>query len=333
MPGDEVSAMHELLLGVDGGASKTVALIAGADGTVLGYGRDGSSDIHAADDPEQPIGRVAAAVRAAADMAAVPTRDLRTCVFSLCGADWPEDIALYASRLRALLGLPAEPTVMNDAMGALRAGCDGVGVALVMGTGGAIGARGPGGATWFSGMRLEPSGALEFGRHALALLIRGEYGPGPAPAFRDSALAALEVGSVDELLHRVTARGGSGDRGLGRLAAVLLEAGHREDPEALDFIRAQGHMLSGYVRAAAERVGLPAEGGTLVVSGGLLRHHCTNFLDSVSASLPGFSVVRPSVEPAYGALLWAGDQVGAALDSQVLRESGPGADAFETLWL
>ncbi|CAN5506128.1 BadF/BadG/BcrA/BcrD ATPase family protein [soil metagenome] len=323
--------MSGLLLGVDGGANKTVALIAEPGGRVVGFGRSGSSDVHAADDPEQPIGRVAAAVRDAAQMAAVATRDVGTCVFSVCGADWPEDIALYASRLRMLLDLPSEPTVMNDAMGTLRAGSDGVGVALAMGTGAAIGARGPTGETWFSGMRLEPSGALEFGRHALALLIRGEYGPGPVPGFRDSALAALEVGSVEELMHRVTARGGLGDKGLGRLAAVLLEAGHREDPEALDFIHAQGRALSGYVHAAAERVGLPAEGGTLVVSGGLLRHHCTTFLDSVVASLPAFTVVRPSVEPAFGALLWAADEAGTTLDSQVLRESGPGAAYFETL--
>ena len=324
--------MTGLLLGVDGGATKTVALIAEPGGRIVGYARTGSSDVHAGSDPEEPIGRVAGAVREAADMAAVATGDLGASVFSVCGADWPEDISLYASRFAALLDLGIEPTVMNDAMGTLRAGCDdGVGVALAMGTGGAIGARGPTGRTWFSGMRLEPSGALEFGRHALSLLIRGEYGPGPVPGFRDSALAALEVGSVEVLLHRVTARGGLADKGLGQLAAVLLEAGHREDPQALAFIGAQGRMLAAYVRAAAERVGLPAEGNTLVVSGGLLRHHCTNLLDSVVASLPGFTVLRPRVEPAFGALLWAADEAGTSLDPGLLQETGPGAAYFETL--
>lgn len=323
--------MSGLLLGVDGGASKTVALIASSDGTVMGYGRDGSSDIHAADDPEQPIGRVAAAVRAAAGMAGVPTRDLGSCVFSVCGADWPEDIALYASRLRALLDLPIAPTVMNDAMGALRAGCDGVGVALVLGTGGAIGARGPSGETWFSGMRLEPSGALELGRHALGLLIRGEYGPGPVPGFRDSALTAFEARSVEELLHAVTARGGLGDAGLGRLAAVFLEAGHQGDPDVFAFVAEHGRMLASYVRAAATRVSLPEAGNTLVVSGGLLRHHCSDLLDSITAHLPGFRVLRPTMEPVFGALLWAADASGARPDAVRLRDSGPDEATFRTL--
>ena len=57
-------------------------------------------------------------------------------MFSLCGADWPEDIDLYTSRLTVLLRLPSGPTVINDAMGALRAGSpDGVGVALTLGHG------------------------------------------------------------------------------------------------------------------------------------------------------------------------------------------------------
>ena len=90
--------MEGLLLGVDGGATKTVALIAEPDGTILGFARNGSSDIHADPDPEQPIGRVAAAVRDAARIASVDTGELQTCVFSLCGADWPEDIA-HAARL------------------------------------------------------------------------------------------------------------------------------------------------------------------------------------------------------------------------------------------
>ena len=324
--------MNGLLLGVDGGATKTVALIAEPDGTIVGFARNGSSDVHADPDPEQAIGRVAAAVRDAARLAGVDTGDLGTCVFSLCGADWPEDIDLYTSRLTVLLRLPSSPTVLNDAMGTLRAGSrDGVGVALTLGTGGAIGARGPDGHAWFSGMRLERTGALEFGQHALTMLIRGEYGPGPMPAFGESALSAFGVGSVDELLHAVTARGGMGDKGLGRLAVVLLEAGHMEDPDATAYIRGHGRTLAGYVRAAAERVGLPEDGNTLVVSGGLLRHHCTNLLDSVMEQLPGFSLVRPPVEPAFGALQWAADRAEVTLDLERLRSTGPDAVTFRTL--
>lgn len=322
-----------LLLGVDGGATKTVALIADATGRVLGAGRSGSSDIHAEADPSVAVERVADAVRLAAADAGVATGDLGSCVFSLCGADWPEDAELYAEGLVRRLDLAATPWVMNDALGALRAGTpDGIGVSLVIGTGGAIGARGPEGQTWFSGMRLEPSGAVELGRMAYQLLIRGEYGPGPVPGFRGAALQALGASDVEELVHAITARGGAGERGLARLAAVLLEADHEGDPAAAAAVREHALLLAGYVRAAARRVGFPDAGATLVVTGGVLRHHCTDLVDGVMAALPdGWRLLRASVEPAYGALLLAADAAGATLDMTELLRTGPPEAFFQTL--
>jgi len=320
-----------LLLGVDGGATKTVALIADDEGRILGAGRSGSSDIHAAEDPWEAVDRVAVAVRQAAASAGVATAALGPCTFSLCGADWPEDAELYATGLMARLSLPALPVVLNDALGALRAGTpDGVGVSLVIGTGGAIGARGPDGRTWFSGFRLEPSGAVGLGRSAYELLLRGEYADGPVPAFQPAALAALDVPSVDALVHALTARDGLGEHGLGRLAAVLLEAEHEGDPQARAIVAAHASMLAAYVRGAARRVGLPVEGATLVVTGGVLRHHCTDLLDGVAREVPGFRMLRATVEPVYGALLGSADAAGLRLGADGLRATGPGAAFFET---
>ncbi len=320
-----------LLLGVDGGATKTVALIADAGGRVLGAGRSGSSDIHVVEDAAEAVDRVADAVRGAAAAAGVATTALGPCTFSLCGADWPEDAALYATGLRARLGLPAAPVVLNDALGALRAGTpDGVGVSLVIGTGGAIGARGPDGRTWFSGFRLEPSGAVGLGRSAYELLLRGEYADGPVPAFGPAALAALDVPTVEALVHAVTARDGLGERGLARLAAVLLEAEHEGDPQARAIVAAHAGMLAAYVRGAARRVGLRGEGTTIVVTGGVLRHHCTDLLDGIAREVPGFRLLRATVEPAYGALLGSADAAGLRLDADLLQASGPGGAFFET---
>lgn len=322
--------MSRLLLGVDGGATKTVALVADATGRVMGAGRDGSSDIHAVADPESALDRVAAAVRAALSQAADP--DFAACAFSLCGADWPEDVELYQSGLQQRLGLERPPLVVNDAIGALRAGTpDGVGVSLVLGTGGAIGARAADGTTWFSGMRLEPSGAGELGHRAYWLMLRGEYGAGPVPAFQPDALTALGVASVEEMVHAVTACGGLGDQVLARLAPVLLEAGHRGDPTARAIVTEHAELMAGYVRTASRRVGHPPTGVTLVVTGGVLRHHCTDLVDRLGMALPDFHLVRASVEPVYGALLLAADAAGLAPSLEHLRATGPAATYFETL--
>lgn len=326
--------MTDLLLGVDGGATKTVAIVADATGRVVGAGRSGSSDIHAAGDADIAIDRVADAARQALASAGVEGPLLAYAAFGLCGADWPEDMVLYREGLTARLGLGRVPVIVNDALGALRAGTpDGVGVSLVIGTGGAIGARGPAGATWFSGMRLEPSGALELGRIAYSRLIRGAYGGGPVPGFQAAALATHGVTTVEELVRAITARdGGTGDHGIARLAPVLLEAGHAGDRLARAAIDEHAAMLAGYVRAAAERVGFGDPGEvTLVVTGGVLRHRCTDLLTGIVCRAGGQRLVRPDVEPVYGVLLLAADEVGTRPDLALLRATGPGEDFFRTL--
>jgi N-acetylglucosamine kinase-like BadF-type ATPase len=326
--------VNDLLLGVDGGSTKTVAIVADAAGQVLGAGRSGSSDIHAVAEPDVAIDRVADAARQALETAGLEGGDLAQGAFGLCGADWPEDMALYRDGLTARLGLRRTPIVVNDAMGALRVGTpDGVGVSLVIGTGGAIGARGPTGAAWYSGMRLEASGAVHLGKLAYARLIRGTYGGGPVPGFQEAALATHGVESVEALVKAITARGsGTGERGIARLAPVILEAGHLGDPMARAAIEEHAAMLAGYVRAAAIRVGFPdpAE-ATLVVTGGVLRHRCTDLLTGIVSRWGGQHLVRPDAEPVYGVVLLAADEMGARTDPDSLRASGPGEAFFGTL--
>ena len=78
-------------------------------------------------------------------------------------------------------------------------------------------------------------------------------------------------------------------------------------------------------------MGLDAGGVALVVMGGVLRHHCTDLLDAVVALLPGFRLVRPAAEPAFGALLLAADAAGLTVDPERLRATGPGEAIFRTL--
>ena len=318
------------ILGVDGGATKTIALIAERSGRVLGAGRSGSSDIHNEPSAEIAIENVAASVREAATAASVDLADLAASVLGLCGADWPEDVELYRGTLSARLRM-LPPTIVNDAFNTLRAGtADGVGVAVVMGTGGAISARGPRGATWFSGERMEATGALEFGRWAFDRLIRGEYGSGLEPAFQAAALQAYDVTSVEELIHTVTRSGGLGRRSLSRLAPIVLQAGHSGDPEVVRLLAGHGAFLAGYVRRASERVALVADGASVTLAGGLFKHHGTELRGAIETALPEYRINACRLEPAYGAVLAAADTLGWQPDADTLVSTGPAASVFDT---
>jgi N-acetylglucosamine kinase-like BadF-type ATPase len=323
--------MSRLLLGVDGGATKTVALVADGSGKVLGAGRSGSSDIHNEVTPEVAVEHVVESVRVACAEAGVEAGDLGACVFGLCGADWPEDSVFYVGALQERLGLAAPPTVTNDAFNSLRAGTeDGVGIALVLGTGAALAARGPAGAEWFSGERMERIGALELGREAYDLLVRGEYGDGPRPRFEEAALRVFDADSVEAMVHAITGTGGHGYRSVARLAPVVLDAGHAGDPEAGDLIREQARRVAGYVRRGGDLVGLAVTGRTLVLAGGLTRHHGSDLRDALVEALPGYGVTRARLEPAHGAVLMAGDLVQLAVDVDRLVASGPDGEYFDT---
>jgi N-acetylglucosamine kinase-like BadF-type ATPase len=139
------------VLGVDGGNTKTVAAVARLGGTIVGVGRGGCSDIYAADLVEATLEEVSVATSAALAGTDARREDLISGGFSMAGADWPEDIAFLGESLAAR-AYGGRITVINDAMSALRAGStDGTGVAVVCGTGAAIGARASSERHWHTG--------------------------------------------------------------------------------------------------------------------------------------------------------------------------------------
>jgi len=130
----------QFVLGVDGGNSKTVALVAALDGSVVGMGRGGCSDIYTNADVNVPLSEMDTAVSSALAMAGIGASELAAGGFSMAGADWPEDFALVTAAVEAR-GLGRKITVVNDAVGALRAGLfEGPGVVVACGTGAATAA-------------------------------------------------------------------------------------------------------------------------------------------------------------------------------------------------
>ena len=170
-----------ILLAVDGGNTKTVAIAAGRDGTVLGTGTAGCSNIYAPAEWEaDPLGQLERAARGALEAAGAAGGDVAFAVLSLSGADSPEDFGYLADEARRRLALP-HCLVLNDAIGALRCGTPGgVGVSAVCGTSGALGARRADGATWHLGFWPRHGAGHALGHEALRAVE--EAGLGLAPS-------------------------------------------------------------------------------------------------------------------------------------------------------
>ena len=326
--------MH-CVLGVDGGNTKTLALVAALDGTILGMGRAGCGDIYnATPTPESPDSAAAAvanieyAVTSALRMAQVEASDLLAGVFNMAGADWPEDFALLRAALEER-GFGRTILVQNDALGVLHAGVSSaVGVSLICGTGGAVGARAPDGRTWHtSHWQDDAQGSGQLAQKALVAVYRSALGIEPPTTLTARVLDFFHLDSVEALLHLFTSRERQAPEHIGRLASVLLDEAEAGDRVAQRIVQEHGRALGEYVLAAARRLGMEGTAFPLVLAGGVFHHVSALLPDAVIERVQQTSpLVRPMrcrFEPVIGVLFAALETAGALADDALIATMLP----------
>jgi N-acetylglucosamine kinase-like BadF-type ATPase len=308
-----------LLLGVDGGNTKTVALVVEPDGTVVGSGRGGCGDIHA-DEPEAAVVEIVRAARSALDGAGANVEDLAGSAFSLAGADWPEDFSFLRGELQRRLALREAPDIVNDALGGLRCGAeDMVGASVVIGTYAAIGARNARGELFHFGFWPDSTGAFALGSEALAAIWRHMLGLGPETSLLARALERWQCADAEELLYAFTRIGGIGKERAGLFADAVLDEAEAQDGVARGIVARVGALMGDYARVCAARTGQLGAPFALVLGGGVLRHPSTLLRSTILERVPDGQPVYPGLDPVAGAVLLAGDGAGVRLDLDHLR--------------
>jgi N-acetylglucosamine kinase-like BadF-type ATPase len=313
-----------VVLAVDGGNTKTLAVVAGADGRVLGTGRAGCADIYNAPAPDRALDAIAAAAAAALAEAGIRGEDLAAAAFGLAGADWPEDFVLLERALLERLRLRTPPLVVNDALGALRAGSsDWTGIAVVSGTYNAIGARRADGRVFHLGFWPDGAGGRHLGRAGLRAVYHAELEMGPATALTEAALGLWNAPDAIELLHAFTRRGGLPAGEEDRLAPLVLDLADEGDAVAQTIVTETGRTLGAQARACAARIDLPLDGSRVVLAGGVFGHPTERLARAVAAALPGADPVRCAAPPVTGVLLLALDRLGAVVDEEAVAAGTP----------
>jgi len=328
-------------LGVDAGNSKTVALVCDATGAVRGAARTGIGDIYGAPSAAAAVDAVVTAVRTALGDAGVGAAAVSGAAFRLAGVDWPEDHRYWHDVLRDRLpDLPCA-SVLNDGFAPLRCGVlDGVGVAVVVGTGPAVAARGPGGREHSLGWWLQgPLGATGLGDSALRAVYDADLGLTPPTALTAALLAVYGDRDVEELLHAFTRREdrrGWLDRG--RAARAVLATAVAGDAVAAAIVTAQAQLFADHARVAATRVAFPADAVVPVVLAGSVLGAPDSLLSTalvraLSERLPGARITRSDLPPVAGAVLDAMAEAGARptpATVATLRASAPPAEFLRT---
>ena len=285
-----------VILGVDGGNSKTDVVLASSDGEPLAYLRGPGSNSHG------PGGSAACVDVVASLIDRLPFEPpAERAVVYLCGADVPADIA-ELSGLVAARGWARETTVDNDTFGLLRAGTDRPdAVAVVCGSGiNCIGRNAAGVVARYPALGWETGdwgGGEAIGREALFLANRAVDGRGEATSLVDVieghfGKPVVEVG-ID--VHY----GGMAEARLGELAPAVIDVAAGGDGVALALVQRLADEIVALVERAFRDLGL--DDADVVLGGGMLAGRSLLF-DLVARALPR-EPMTPELPPVAGAVL------------------------------
>jgi N-acetylglucosamine kinase-like BadF-type ATPase len=304
---------------VDGGGSKTDAVLVRDDGAVLGTARGPLSHPH-------HIGVAASAdvVDALATEVGAPA-DLG--VILLAGLDFPDEEEEYAAEAKRR-GWAAQTVVGNDTFAVLRAGTErGWGVAVTCGHGiNCVGVGPDGRQARFPSLGPisgDWGGGGDIGVAALWSAARSEDGRGPSTSLEQVVPAHFGLGAPSALSREIHLGHVHRTR-LDELVPLVLAAAHHDDVAA-EIVERQAGEVVAMAAAALRRLDLLGEPVEVVLGGGVLQSGDDHLLASIEAGLlevgPQLSVHVARSRPIVGAALVGLDRLGAGDDAKArLRE-------------
>lgn len=317
----------DYLLGVDGGNSKTLAVLAARSGRVLGVGRSGNSN-HQGRTVDLALEQVRLAVDAALAAAGAQPRDIGVAYYALAGADLADDFAVLEPALTRLHYGPRFG-LNNDTIAALRAGTDNPNaVVVILGAGtNAAGRNWAGeeirlpGLGWYSG---DWGGGAELGREAVRLVARAHDGRGEGTILTDLLLQRFWLGTVDDLILGIYRREITGVD-MVSLAPLVFLAARQGDAVARDLLRRMGEEVVVTAVALLRRLAILDVAADVVLAGSVFRGEGEILLDTIEKGLhcsaPLASIVLPEAPPVLGALFCAMDLAGMPVDEDVRRRA------------
>jgi N-acetylglucosamine kinase-like BadF-type ATPase len=321
-----VGTVSRLFLAIDGGNSKTDAVVGTEDGELLAHVRGPGSCY-------QVIGLPAAravlddlAREAVIQAGLAPGTVLDHAEVYLAGADLPAEVELLTAAVTEA-GWAKEYQLDNDLFAILRAGTaapDAVAVVCGAGTN-CVGRRADGASSRFPALGEisgDWGGGVHLARLALWHAVRGEDGRGPATALSAAVAAHLgrhSVGDVVVDLHL----GGLDRAAVHTLAPVLFEVARAGDPVAASLVARQVDEVVALATVAARRLDLLQRNFDVVLGGGVLTARHPQLHDGVVA---GIAAVAPRARlsvltdpPVAGAALLALDAWGATTPQREAR--------------
>ena len=309
----ELAGVRRYVVGVDGGASKTIAFFGDDGGTVQGRGEAGSSNYH-------NIGVLAAqraikkAIVEAQRRVGLMGKRPEVAVVALAGIDSTKD-KLVAQRLVRKARIARASLVVHDSIAALEAATRGrPGIIVISGTGCvAAGINSKGEYIRVSGWGYlfdDEGSGYDIGRRALRAAFRAFDGRGPSTKLVNMLKKKFRVRTLDDAIIKIYADGMTVHE-VARLAPVVAKMASR-DKVCRQILNDAGFALAEMACTVANRLRMTHIPVTVAIVGGAFKagHYLTKpFAERIKKDCPLAHIVRPKVEPALGSFLLAREEL------------------------
>ncbi len=321
--------MSTLILGIDGGGTKTEAVLANGFGQVLGIGRSGPGNFDdlGAEGAQTHIGE---AVHRAFDEAGIAGRRADAAFLGLGGVISERDREIVSTIARNLnLAPEGNVGVDHDCRVALAGGLSGrPGIVLIAGTGSSCYGRTRSGANWRSGgwghWVSDEGSSYWLGIQAMRGAVQAYDGRGRPTVLLESVIERLGLSDMNDLMHRLYVEGMTRTE-VASLARLVVDAAVGGDPVAADNLEEGGAAMAQSIIAVARRLGMDTALCEVALVGGLfsagpiviepLERH-------TRAALPLVRFLEPELSPSRGAALLALGILDVSVDREILQRLG-----------
>jgi N-acetylglucosamine kinase-like BadF-type ATPase len=301
---------QKVYLGIDGGGTKTAAVLLDSDGCEIARGTSGPSNLHS-------VGWFAAesalhdAIYRALDSARLTPSKVTATGLGMAGAARPDDV-LKIREMASRIGPFRNLLITHDAEAALVGGVGRRhGAVLIAGTGAiayAVNALGETARADGWGYLMGDEGsAYWIGLEGLKAIARAHDDRGPATTLTARILDHFGVADLDRLVKPVYAEE-FGVPQLAGLAPLVRQAAQQGDRVAELILRDAGQRLSAALRAVIRRLNMTDEVFDVLLLGGVLRVRdlvWETVATDLARAAPRATIVEPRHDAAFGAALLA----------------------------
>jgi N-acetylglucosamine kinase-like BadF-type ATPase len=309
--------------GVDGGATKTVAVVGRLDGTLLASARGPSSNYH-----NVGVGKAAKSLRtsvlSACKHAHASASSLETVVMGLAAMDCPRDFRA-GRRVADLTDLGKRRIVVHDSAIAIYASTLGrPGIVVNAGTGSFAAGIGREGGTvraggWGNIINDEGS-AYDIGRLGIRAALHALDGTERKTAIARLLVRKFKLHALEDIVHEVYNKPMTVEE-ISSISKLVAQAAVNGDQAARSIFAHEGRALANFVSAIAHRLDLTESKPDIYCTGGVFKAGAVllnPFRRELSKNVPRFVLRHPRFEPVIGAFILALKKHGVAMRGATL---------------